>query len=278
MWNGSPPPLKPTPIGYGGAWVGGLGWGHEFGLAIESPPCHLTSPTSPPHARLQTHANGATPQTHAPTQAPGVVAWAFSANPRPNPSPIPHGLNKKSSTLSRSTGLQGSYETKTTGRHFTITPWLFATVTASSTVAVSFERSPCFGSVIKTVSVPMQRSRVHEIARTVHLPIFVSSLCLVLISRSLLLMTCLFSLWHIFYYVFNRVFNNLLMIIVLEFVSIWRFVLCVQTYIATASHRSTPLFRKHINYISKRTNRLLHHTASLYELNSGHIGSSHGFF
>ncbi|KAJ0680632.1 hypothetical protein HanPI659440_Chr16g0626381 [Helianthus annuus] len=197
---GAPPP---TQTHAHRVWWG-LGWWHEFDLAIESPPCHLTSP---PHARLQTHANGATPQTHAPTQAPGVVAWAFSANPRPNPSPIPHVLNKKSSTLSRSTGLQGSYETKTTGRHFTITPWLFATVTVSSTVAlvhaipvvlysclkVSFERSPCFGSVIKTMSVPMQRSRVHEIARTVHLPIFVSSLCLVLISRSLLLMT--WALW-----------------------------------------------------------------------------------
>ncbi|MFS8022241.1 hypothetical protein Hanom_Chr16g01437131 [Helianthus anomalus] len=70
-------------MGYGGAWVGGLGWGHEFGLVIESPSCHLTSPTSLPHARLQTHANGVTPQPkpsgwclgrfppiHAPTQAP----------------------------------------------------------------------------------------------------------------------------------------------------------------------------------------------------------------
>ncbi|MFS7965989.1 hypothetical protein Hanom_Chr09g00768571 [Helianthus anomalus] len=66
---GAPPPLKPTPMGYGGAWVEGLGWGHEFGLTIESTPCHLTSPTSPtssPHARLQTHANGATPQPKLP--------------------------------------------------------------------------------------------------------------------------------------------------------------------------------------------------------------------
>ncbi|MFS7902140.1 hypothetical protein Hanom_Chr01g00007721 [Helianthus anomalus] len=36
-WNGSPPPLKLTPHG---VW-GGLGWGHEFALAIESLPCHL---------------------------------------------------------------------------------------------------------------------------------------------------------------------------------------------------------------------------------------------
>ncbi|KAF5799975.1 hypothetical protein HanXRQr2_Chr07g0310671 [Helianthus annuus] len=60
---GAPPPPKPMPMGYGGAWVGGLGWGHGFGLAIESPPCHLTSP---PHTRLQTHANGATPQPKPP--------------------------------------------------------------------------------------------------------------------------------------------------------------------------------------------------------------------
>ncbi|MFS7995078.1 hypothetical protein Hanom_Chr12g01113831 [Helianthus anomalus] len=62
----APPPLKPTPMGYGGAWVRGLGWGHEFGLAIESPPCHLTSPTSP---------------TSNPRQ------WTHAQNPRPNPSP-----------------------------------------------------------------------------------------------------------------------------------------------------------------------------------------------
>ncbi|MFS7976183.1 hypothetical protein Hanom_Chr10g00889461 [Helianthus anomalus] len=86
---GAPPPLKPTSTGYGGAWVGGM----SFSLAIESLPCHLTSPTSPPHARLHTHANGATPQTHTQTQAPGVVPWAFYPNPRPNPRPIPHDLN-----------------------------------------------------------------------------------------------------------------------------------------------------------------------------------------
>ncbi|MFS7924093.1 hypothetical protein Hanom_Chr03g00268571 [Helianthus anomalus] len=82
-----PLPLKSTPMGYGGAWVGGM----SFGLAIESPPCHLTSPTSPPHARLQTHANGATPQTHAKTQAPGMMSWVFYPNPRPNPrGPAPY--------------------------------------------------------------------------------------------------------------------------------------------------------------------------------------------
>ncbi|MFS7912086.1 hypothetical protein Hanom_Chr02g00125711 [Helianthus anomalus] len=85
---GGPLPLKPMPMGYGGAWVEGM----SFGLAIESPPCHLSSPTSPPHVRLQTHANGATPQTHAQTQAPGVVPWTFYPNPRPNPRTYPTAL------------------------------------------------------------------------------------------------------------------------------------------------------------------------------------------
>ncbi|MFS7901085.1 hypothetical protein Hanom_Chr00s167780g01827481 [Helianthus anomalus] len=47
MWNGNPPPLKPTSIGYGGAWVRGLGWGHEFALAFESLPCHLLARPTP---------------------------------------------------------------------------------------------------------------------------------------------------------------------------------------------------------------------------------------
>ncbi|MFS8011756.1 hypothetical protein Hanom_Chr14g01312831 [Helianthus anomalus] len=42
MWNGSPPPLKLTPMGYGGAWVG-----HEFALTIESLPCHLLARPTP---------------------------------------------------------------------------------------------------------------------------------------------------------------------------------------------------------------------------------------
>ncbi|MFS8014277.1 hypothetical protein Hanom_Chr15g01342701 [Helianthus anomalus] len=79
-------------MGYGGAWVGGM----SFGLAIESPPCHLTNPTSPPHARLHAHANGAMPQTHAhaQNQAPGVVPWTFYLNPRPNPRPYPTALSE----------------------------------------------------------------------------------------------------------------------------------------------------------------------------------------
>ncbi|KAJ0946665.1 hypothetical protein HanRHA438_Chr01g0006461 [Helianthus annuus] len=63
---GAPSPLKSTPMGYGGAWVGGLGWGHEFGLAIESLPCHLLArPTS-----------GFKPTPIGPRP-----------NPRPNPNP-----------------------------------------------------------------------------------------------------------------------------------------------------------------------------------------------
>ncbi|MFS7997607.1 hypothetical protein Hanom_Chr12g01143781 [Helianthus anomalus] len=89
---GAPPPLKPTPMWYGGAWVGGLGaWvgGMSFGLAIQSLSCHLTSPTSPPHARLHTHANGATPQTHAQTQAPGWCLGRFTSTHAQTPVPYP---------------------------------------------------------------------------------------------------------------------------------------------------------------------------------------------
>ncbi|MFS7972165.1 hypothetical protein Hanom_Chr09g00841511 [Helianthus anomalus] len=82
---GAPPPLIPTPMGYGGAWVRGM----SFDLTIESPPCHLTSPTSPPHARLQTHANGATPQTHAQTQAPGWCLGRFTPTHAQTPVPYP---------------------------------------------------------------------------------------------------------------------------------------------------------------------------------------------
>ncbi|MFS7964338.1 hypothetical protein Hanom_Chr08g00749081 [Helianthus anomalus] len=72
-------------MGYGGAWVGG----HEFGLAIESLPCHLLARhvtlLPRPTPGLKAKPKGATPQPKPP---PGVVAWAFY----PNPSPIPHGL------------------------------------------------------------------------------------------------------------------------------------------------------------------------------------------
>ncbi|MFS7902101.1 hypothetical protein Hanom_Chr01g00007281 [Helianthus anomalus] len=78
---GAPPPLKPTPMGYGGALVGGM----SFGLAIESLSCHLTSPTSLPHARLHTHANGATPK-------PKLLGWClgrFTPTHAQTPAPYP---------------------------------------------------------------------------------------------------------------------------------------------------------------------------------------------
>ncbi|MFS7925622.1 hypothetical protein Hanom_Chr04g00287211 [Helianthus anomalus] len=59
-----PPPLKPTPMGYGGAWVGG----HEFGLAIESLPCHLLAHLTP---GFKPTPMGATPKTHAQPKPPG---------------------------------------------------------------------------------------------------------------------------------------------------------------------------------------------------------------
>ncbi|MFS7918652.1 hypothetical protein Hanom_Chr03g00203641 [Helianthus anomalus] len=59
---GAPPSLKPTTMGYGG----GLDWGHEFALAIESLPCHLLARPTP----------GFKPTSMGPRP-----------NPRPNPSP-----------------------------------------------------------------------------------------------------------------------------------------------------------------------------------------------
>ncbi|MFS8008035.1 hypothetical protein Hanom_Chr14g01267951 [Helianthus anomalus] len=68
-------------MGYGG----GLGWGHEFGLTNEIPPCHVVAA---PHVRAETHAKEATPKpkppgwwlgrfqpTHAPTQVPYPTAY-----------------------------------------------------------------------------------------------------------------------------------------------------------------------------------------------------------
>ncbi|MFS7974812.1 hypothetical protein Hanom_Chr10g00873111 [Helianthus anomalus] len=59
------------------AWVRG----HEFSLATESLSCHLLARPTPGFKPTPMEV---TPKTHA----PGVVAWTFSANPRPNPSPI----------------------------------------------------------------------------------------------------------------------------------------------------------------------------------------------
>ncbi|MFS7932874.1 hypothetical protein Hanom_Chr04g00373041 [Helianthus anomalus] len=71
---------KHTPMGYGGAWVGG----HELTHAIESPTYHLASP---PHARLQTHAKGATPKPKPQPKPPG---WWLRRFPQPMPQPKPH--------------------------------------------------------------------------------------------------------------------------------------------------------------------------------------------
>ncbi|MFS7959884.1 hypothetical protein Hanom_Chr08g00696371 [Helianthus anomalus] len=87
---GASPSLKSTLMGYGGAWIGG----HEFGLAIKSPPCHLTSPTSPPHARLQTHANGATPQPKPHTPQPKAE---FEVLKSPQPQKVGRGVSARSS-------------------------------------------------------------------------------------------------------------------------------------------------------------------------------------
>ncbi|MFS7942347.1 hypothetical protein Hanom_Chr06g00487361 [Helianthus anomalus] len=66
-------------MGYGGAWVGGMS---------------LVWPLRARHVTLLALLARPTPGfKHTPMgPRPGMVAWAFSANPRPNPSPIPHGL------------------------------------------------------------------------------------------------------------------------------------------------------------------------------------------
>ncbi|MFS7899511.1 hypothetical protein Hanom_Chr00s062333g01785571 [Helianthus anomalus] len=71
------PPLKPTPMGYGGAWVGGM----SLVWALRAR--HVTLLARP------TPGFKPTPMGPRPNPSPRVVAWAFSANPRPNPSPIP---------------------------------------------------------------------------------------------------------------------------------------------------------------------------------------------
>ncbi|MFS7939533.1 hypothetical protein Hanom_Chr05g00452881 [Helianthus anomalus] len=81
---GAPPPLKPTPMGYGGAWVGGLG----FGLAIESPPCHLTSPLACPTPGFKPTPMGSRPKP-TPKQKPsgwclGRFTPTHTQTPRPN--------------------------------------------------------------------------------------------------------------------------------------------------------------------------------------------------
>ncbi|KAJ0495092.1 hypothetical protein HanIR_Chr12g0604981 [Helianthus annuus] len=75
-WNGGPPPLKPTPMGYGGAWVGG----HEFGLAIESLPCHLLARPTP----------GFKPTPIGATPNPSPWGGGLGVFSQPTPQPKPH--------------------------------------------------------------------------------------------------------------------------------------------------------------------------------------------
>ncbi|KAJ0802836.1 hypothetical protein HanPI659440_Chr03g0133421 [Helianthus annuus] len=85
-WNGRSPT---TQTHAQGVWWG-LGWGLGFrGMILVWPlrACHVIYYPAPCPASNPRHWG------HAPTQAPGVVVWAFSANPRPNPRPIPHGLS-----------------------------------------------------------------------------------------------------------------------------------------------------------------------------------------
>ncbi|MFS7923484.1 hypothetical protein Hanom_Chr03g00261231 [Helianthus anomalus] len=78
---GAPLPLKPTPMGYGGAWVGGM----SFGLAIESPPCHLTSP-------LARTTPGFKPTPMGPRPKPKPPGWClgrFTPTHAQTPAPYP---------------------------------------------------------------------------------------------------------------------------------------------------------------------------------------------
>ncbi|KAJ0923549.1 hypothetical protein HanPSC8_Chr05g0217271 [Helianthus annuus] len=56
-------------MGYGGAWVGG----HEFGLVIESLPCHVLARTTPV---FKPTPMGPRPKP-TPNPSPRVVTWAF---------------------------------------------------------------------------------------------------------------------------------------------------------------------------------------------------------
>ncbi|MFS7978161.1 hypothetical protein Hanom_Chr10g00912341 [Helianthus anomalus] len=78
-WNESPHHSNPRP------WVWwGLGWGHEFGLAIESLPCHLLARPTPgfkltpmgprPNPSPPGRWLGRFQPIHAPTQAPYPMA------------------------------------------------------------------------------------------------------------------------------------------------------------------------------------------------------------
>ncbi|MFS8019565.1 hypothetical protein Hanom_Chr15g01405251 [Helianthus anomalus] len=75
---GAPPPLKPTPMGYGGAWVGG----HEFGLAIESLPCHLLAR---PRSGFKPTPMGPRPKPTPQPKPPGWWLGRFQPTQAPYP-------------------------------------------------------------------------------------------------------------------------------------------------------------------------------------------------
>ncbi|MFS7926435.1 hypothetical protein Hanom_Chr04g00297031 [Helianthus anomalus] len=85
-------------VGYGGAWVGCTGLNLKFKLFICSAmtwrgqrmKANRLGCQDRPTPGLKPKPQGPRP---TPGLKPGVVAWAFSPNPRPNPRLIPHGLN-----------------------------------------------------------------------------------------------------------------------------------------------------------------------------------------
>ncbi|KAF5806767.1 hypothetical protein HanXRQr2_Chr05g0225451 [Helianthus annuus] len=70
-------------MGYGGAWVGG----HEFGLAIESLPCHLLARPTPSFKPMPM---GATPKTHAQPKSPEW--WLGRFQPTHTPTQAPYRM------------------------------------------------------------------------------------------------------------------------------------------------------------------------------------------
>ncbi|MFS8000127.1 hypothetical protein Hanom_Chr12g01174711 [Helianthus anomalus] len=81
---GVPPLFKPTPMGYGGAWVEGLDWGHEFGLAIERLSCHLLGRLTP---GFKPTPMGPTPKTHAQPKPSGWCLGRFTPTHAQTPTP-----------------------------------------------------------------------------------------------------------------------------------------------------------------------------------------------
>ncbi|MFS7907962.1 hypothetical protein Hanom_Chr01g00077631 [Helianthus anomalus] len=88
---GAPPP-HPTPptiqTHAHGVWWG-LGWGHEFGLAIESLPCHLLARPTP---GFKLTPMGATPKLTPQPKLPGWWLGRFQPTHTPTQAPYPIAL------------------------------------------------------------------------------------------------------------------------------------------------------------------------------------------